>query len=530
MRIEHWYLTPHGWIRGTVSEDGVERDAAPPEGHAAILRIVASAAGQLLDQQWLSQDEARAPTLREKFGDLPEPVLAAKAAADSTRGRETRAPLPTALRLAGRSMQAFYVQAALWGVFWILALAGQFSGLSSGHKDGDNWARWIIILALAAALAQLALAIAAFASRARGIYTDATPRPDLKLGRALATTLLGWLALVGGFFALLASGIGGGGAWGRPLRIRGKQRHPSLTEGADWTEGERPDPSGLDLSTRRALEALWLTMRRRSTRRSLPSRASRGCSPRLVRRRSCSSGHTARPSRRFGHTRACFALAAGYAGRSHTVEPMPDLLLARFDPRQDPRVTLAIESLGDGCQLEDFNADVAAACAAACTEPATRRVLQKIAREERTHADFSWAVLDWLLARHRAPVTPAIERTLAKLRDYPRPTAVAHDKRALLARGIKMPCARTEDCPMRSGASSGMRAWPRHTSACRRDLLKSPRAPWLEQRLWLEERRRESQRVSRRAASHPALQLPLDRRHAVALRARVRCDPGAVHP
>ncbi len=39
---------------------------------------------------------------------------------------------------------------------------------------------------------------------------------------------------------------------------------------------------------------------------------------------------------------------------------------------------LAVESLEDGCLLEDFNADVAAACAAVCEEPVTRAVLAQM--------------------------------------------------------------------------------------------------------------------------------------------------------
>ena len=45
---------------------------------------------------------------------------------------------------------------------------------------------------------------------------------------------------------------------------------------------------------------------------------------------------------------------------------MPDLLRGGLDMRGDPLVHLAVESLEDGCLLEDFNADVAAACEAAC--------------------------------------------------------------------------------------------------------------------------------------------------------------------
>lgn len=134
------------------------------------------------------------------------------------------------------------------------------------------------------------------------------------------------------------------------------------------------------------------------------------------------------------HTRLCFALAAGYSGRSHTVEPMPDLLLGGLDEKANPLITLAVESLSDGCQLEDFNADVAAACAEVCLESATRGVLEIIAREERTHADFSWALLTWLLERDRNTIQPAIEKSLAELQNYRRPSAVSWKKRHLVER------------------------------------------------------------------------------------------------
>ncbi len=133
------------------------------------------------------------------------------------------------------------------------------------------------------------------------------------------------------------------------------------------------------------------------------------------------------------HTRLCFALAAGYAGRSHSVRPMPELLVGLGEIDGDPLIVLATESLTDGCQLEDFNADVAAECASVCREPATREVLQTIAIEERSHAEFSWAVLEWLLDEHGDRVRPALQAALAKLHAYRRPTAVAWDKKRLVA-------------------------------------------------------------------------------------------------
>ena len=86
---------------------------------------------------------------------------------------------------------------------------------------------------------------------------------------------------------------------------------------------------------------------------------------------------------------------------------------------------LAAESLEDGCLLEDFNADVAAACAAAGTEPVTRAVLQQIAREERSHAEFSWAVLAWTLERSPAPVRAAVAKSQRALDAIARPRAVS---------------------------------------------------------------------------------------------------------
>jgi hypothetical protein len=226
-----------------------------------------------------------------------------------------------------------------------------------------------------------------------------------------------------------------GGAWGRPLRVRGRQVHPELREGSDWTQGERPDPSGLDPATRRALEALWLHDAQKE-HASVPAFARISWMLAAVGAPADLTEWAHRAAlEEIAHTRLCFALAAGYGGRSHSVEPMPDLLLGGGAAGGDgpPLEALAVESLSDGCQLEDFNADVAEACERACEEPVTRAVLAQIAREERSHADFSWALLAWLLERHEATVAPAIARALAMLDRYPRPTAVSADKMALVA-------------------------------------------------------------------------------------------------
>lgn len=261
------------------------------------------------------------------------------------------------------------------------------------------------------------------------------PRGPIVLG---AAAMLSAVATAGTFlFAVLGSGFmaaGMGGAWGRPLRVRGKQLHPELKEGSDWTEGARPSPAGLDEPTRFALEALWLHDAQKE-HASVPAFARIGWLLAAVGGPADLMAWSHRAAiEEIEHTKACFALAAGYAGRSFTVEPMPELLVGGLDVKGNALALLAKESLGDGCQLEDFNADVAAACAEICKEPVTRSVLERIAREERSHADFSWALLEWLVAHHRAEVEPAIHAALEALDGYPRPTAVSHDKAALVRR------------------------------------------------------------------------------------------------
>ena len=222
--------------------------------------------------------------------------------------------------------------------------------------------------------------------------------------------------------------------WGRPLRVRGRQVYPRLTQGSDWTAGERPSPAGLDAATSAALEVLWLHDAQKE-HASVPAFARISWILSAVGAPAELLAWSQRAAlEEVDHARRCFALAAGYGGRSHTAEPMPDLLLAGLELRGDPLDVLATESLQDGCQLEDFNADVAAACAAVCEEPVTRVVLEQIAREERSHAEFSWALLAWTLERSPDQVRAAIALAESTLDDIVRPRAVNPDLLAIVSK------------------------------------------------------------------------------------------------
>jgi hypothetical protein len=275
-------------------------------------------------------------------------------------------------------------------------------------------------------IASVILSVIQLAMGIRAIFKPASRWPGI---------LSSIMAPVVGFcsFFLLAMVALGGSGWGRPLRIRGRQLHPNLRAGADWTWGDRPATPDLDAATRQALAALWLHDAQKE-HASVPAfsriswlLAAVGAPAELM-----AWSHRA-ALEEIEHAQKCFALAAGYGGIAYTVEPMPELLAGGLDCEADALVTLATESLGDGCQLEDFNADVAAECAGVCEEPVTRAVLEQIAREERSHAEFSWAVLQWLVAHAGDAVRPAIADRLRRLEEIRRPTAVSWQKQRLVA-------------------------------------------------------------------------------------------------
>jgi hypothetical protein len=307
-----------------------------------------------------------------------------------------------------------------------------FVWLSSPGGSGDLFMLWLGLAALQT-VAGLAAMIAGI------VYTVRRSRAKLTSGGGILMSVLGFLVSAGGVVGGLLGVVGaalasGGGAWGRPLRIRGRVMHPELRAGEDWTRGERPDARDLDEPTRRALEALWLHDAQKE-HASVPAfarvawmLAAVGAPAELAERTFTAA------QEEIAHTRLCFALAAGYGGRSHSVEPMPELLVSGLDVRGNALVHLSLESLKDGCLLEDYNADVAGACAQACREPVTRRVLEQIAVEERSHAELSWSILEFCLRRGGAPVRSALARARAELADCPRPTAVSGEKAALVAK------------------------------------------------------------------------------------------------
>lgn len=218
----------------------------------------------------------------------------------------------------------------------------------------------------------------------------------------------------------------GPGAPGRPLRVQGNpvMGDVYIAEGSQWAKGQRPDSSQLDEPTRAALEALWLHDAR-GEHASIPAfsriswqLAMIGAPPELL-----EWAHKA-ALEEIGHARLCFAIAEGYGNRSYSVQPIPEMSEGGFDLTNDPIELVATETLFDGCLVEGFFANLASAAAMQCEEPATLAALEQIAREEKSHAAFSWTLLEWLLEQHPVKVRAIIQNALLALENHSRPHAV----------------------------------------------------------------------------------------------------------
>lgn len=220
--------------------------------------------------------------------------------------------------------------------------------------------------------------------------------------------------------------------WGRPLRIRGQVVHAELQADDAWAEGPTPICDGLDEPTRTALATLWHHDAQKE-HASVPafSRVSwlltgLGAPPELIVRT-----HGAAVEE-IVHARRCFALAGGYCGAPQGAMPIPEILHSDLGVPGDPLVVVALESLRDGCLIEDFNADVAGRACERTTDPAALALVEMIARDERSHAEVAWDILAWCLARGGESVARAVAEAALQL-PAAGPGAYAPDDAPLVA-------------------------------------------------------------------------------------------------
>jgi hypothetical protein len=94
------------------------------------------------------------------------------------------------------------------------------------------------------------------------------------------------------------------------------------------------------------------------------------------------------------HARDAFSLAAAYGGEPLGPGPLrvPDAPSPSID-------ALAVETFFDGCVGETLGAREASAALTHCRVPAARDAIERVAIDERRHAELAWDMLAWLLPR-----------------------------------------------------------------------------------------------------------------------------------
>ncbi|HEX8790384.1 MAG TPA: ferritin-like domain-containing protein, partial [Polyangiaceae bacterium] len=91
------------------------------------------------------------------------------------------------------------------------------------------------------------------------------------------------------------------------------------------------------------------------------------------------------------HARAMARAARRYGSRSSRVHV--DV------PRSTSLLELALRNAEEGCVRETFSAAVAVVQGRTATDPALRRTMRRIARDEIRHAALSWRLHEWLLSQ-----------------------------------------------------------------------------------------------------------------------------------
>jgi hypothetical protein len=225
--------------------------------------------------------------------------------------------------------------------------------------------------------------------------------------------LLGLIEWFTGVVVLFLSNVGMGMP-GRPLRRYGMPVLPRVRRAGRRTESSERDArvSGLTRRTRRALARAWNEDARYEAA-SVPAfdHLARDLEVALAPAHLIAWARRAEEEEN-GHARLCFALASSYAGRTLAASKLPfaPSWVRRAEPRSALLARLAIDSLLDGCVGEEAAAQSAALGADRATDPIVRGTLERIAREEGTHAELGWAILGWLLDEEPLLASSLFER------------------------------------------------------------------------------------------------------------------------
>lgn len=268
--------------------------------------------------------------------------------------------------------------------------------------------------------------------------------------RAIARGVRWSAVVIGGLLGMVVSSVGllwlwamsMGGGHGRPLRLGARAWRGRVSAGASRAAG-----SGLPWGTRRVLARAWArdAALEHASVAAFEHLAARleavGAPHELVARARRAAEEEAE------HTRLCLALAERHAGRTLVLAPWPALprppALAPGE-RGAELARLATESFVDGTLGEGWAAAAAARALVETTDPAARRALEVIARDEASHAVHAADVVAFCVAEGGEPVRRAVAR------------AAARERRRVCSRGL--PVRRSTDVLARHGRFREARA------------------------------------------------------------------------
>ena len=215
----------------------------------------------------------------------------------------------------------------------------------------------------------------------------------------------------------------GGGGCGRPFLVAGEARRAEAVERSDWHAPADARPSELDSDARRALGEEWLEdalLEHASVasfaRFSLELLAL-GAPPELL------LGAQRAALDEIEHARLCFGLASGYLGQPVGPGPLP--VEGCLDAPSLEEV--AARAAREGCVGETLAALVAAEQLERASAPEVRTALDRIARDEASHAELAWQFVAWAIARGgdsvRRAVLSEMRSAMHELRAAPSPRA-----------------------------------------------------------------------------------------------------------
>jgi hypothetical protein len=201
-----------------------------------------------------------------------------------------------------------------------------------------------------------------------------------------------------------------GDCCGRPFVVAGDARRAPASRRSDWQLAGVNECAGLDPATRRALGHEWLEDGRlehasiASFARFVLQLLSLGAPAVLVELAQSAVADEIR------HARLCFELASRYFGDD--VGPGP--LDIGGGGETTTIVDATVEAVVAGCVGETLAALQAETQLELATDPAVRKTLEIIARDEARHAELAWHFVKWAIDQHGAPVIAAAHRAFAQ--------------------------------------------------------------------------------------------------------------------